>query len=439
MTYTVDETHDPQRRSWLDSAGAPGCDFPVQNLPFCVFKADGREAGVGVGIGDQVIDLRVVLAHGLLAGDAADAARAASSSSLNALMALGPRYTLALRHGLFQLLRSDGADTRLRELAGTALLPIASVQLLMPAQVGDYTDFLTSRHHTERLGRFKGLKVPLPPAFMSLPVAYHGRASSLRVSGTNVTRPHGQFIGPDGKAMFGPSRHLDFELEMAAFVRGGTELGRPVSLRQASDHLFGLALFNDWSAKDIQWWEQVLGPFLGKSFLTSVSPWIVTMEALAPFRVAAAPREAGDPPLLAYLADADDQKAGAFQVDMEVWLRSAAMRASGLPAERLASARLSELYWTFAQMLTHHTSNGCNLMPGDMLGSGTVSGREDGSAACITEITEAGSKPIKLPGGEERKWLHDGDEVVFRARAQRDGFVGIGFGECAGTVVPAYK
>lgn len=430
----LNATHDPARRSWVASANGAQTDFPIQNLPFGVFRDQGL-ARAGVAIGNAILDLRAVRAKGLLAGRAADAAQAAEAPTLNALMALPPEDVSALRAALSALLCEGGPQAaRAQSIAGDILVPMERVQLLLPADIRGYSDFLTSREHTERHGRYKGLKDPLPPAFLSLPVAYHGRPSSIRVSGTDVTRPNGQYKDAQGQVTFGPAVALDFELELGAFVGAGNELAEPIPLRQAGRHLFGYCLLNDWSAKDIQWWEQVLGPFLGKSFMTSISPWVVTSEALAPFRAPAAARAAGDPPVLAHLHDSDDQAHGALDVQLEAWLVPASMRERGL---RLTRTNARHLYWTFAQMLTHHASNGCNLMPGDLIGSGTISGSEPDARACMTEITEAGRKPVELPDGEQRLWLQDGDEIVLRARAEREGYVPIGFGECRGRVRPA--
>lgn len=430
----LNPTHDPARRSWVASANDGRTDFPIQNLPFCVFR-HGERSGCGVGLGDRIVDLAALQAAGLIDGAAAPAV---VQPTLNALMALPPVEVSRLRATLSDLLRPGGPQAaRAQAVAERILVPMDAARLLLPGDIAGYTDFLTSRHHTERHGRFKGLKDPLPPAFLSLPVAYHGRTSSIRVSGTDVTRPNGQYKDAEGQVRFGPVVAMDFELELAAFVGVGNALGAPIPIREAARHLFGFCLLNDWSAKDIQWWEQVLGPFLGKNFMSSISPWVVSAEALAPFRAPAAPRAAGDPPLLAHLHDAQDQASGALDLQLEAWLQTRAMRERGEGAVRLARSNPRHLYWTFAQMLTHHASNGCNLSAGDLLGSGTVSGEEPQSRACMTEMTEAGKVPITLPGGETRRWLEDGDEVVLRARAEREGFVGIGFGECRGRLLPA--
>jgi fumarylacetoacetase len=309
--------------------------------------------------------------------------------------------------------------------------------MLLPCRIGDYSDFLTSLHHTERHGRFKGLSEPLPAAFKSLPIAYHGRASSICVSGAPVLRPNGQYRNAQGEICFGPAPAFDFELELAAFIGPGNALGQPIPVDAARAHIFGYCLLNDWSAKSIQWWEQVLGPFLGKSFHSTISPWIVTEEALLPFRLPAPARAPGDPAPLPHLHGARDQASGGLQLQLEAHLSSARQRAAGRSPVRITQTHLQNLYWTFAQMLAHHTSNGCNLRPGDLLGSGTISGESDLSRACITELTNAGKDPLQLGDGETRTALEDGDEIILSARAARPGAVSIGFGECRGTIMPA--
>jgi len=400
----LNSTHDPALRSWVESANLPGADFPIQNLPLGAFERDGN-ARTGVAIGDRVVDLQALHDAALLDGDAAIACAAAAcgDGTLNRLMALEPRFQSALRRALSALLRSDSPMLSQVQPRTAALLPrSADVTMRLPCEIGDYTDFLTSLHHTERHGRYKGLADPLPPAFKSLPIAYHGRASSLRVSGGDVRRPHGQYRDAQGNVRFGPAPALDFELELAAFIGRGNAFTQPVAIDDAHQHIFGYCLLNDWSAKSIQWFEQVLGPFLGKSFHSSLSPWIVTAEALAPFR------------------------------------KSAPSRAAGVAPVRITRTHLDNLYWTFAQMVTHHTSNGCNLRTGDLLGSGTISGADDLSRACLTELTNAGKDPLQLPNGETRTALEDGDEVIFHARAAQPGAVTIGFGECRGTIAPAF-
>jgi len=433
----LNATHDPLRRSWVESANQPGSDFPIQNLPLGVFSLDGQKRA-GVAIGDKIVDLQQALNAKLLDGDAATAIRATEGGQLKGLMALGNDGASALRSQLSDLLRSDSPRLlRARELAHQILLPIDSVAMELPCEIGDYTDFLTSQHHTERHGRFKGLKDPLPPAFKSLPVAYHGRASSLRVSGTAVTRPNGQYKDAQGQVAFGPAPMLDFELELAAFVARGNTLSEPIPISAVQDYIFGYCLLNDWSAKSIQWWEQVLGPFLGKSFISSISPWIVTSEALLPFRLPAPLRPAGDLAPLPYLQGDEDQREGGIDIELEAWMSTSTQRHEQRPPVRITHTHLQNLYWTFGQMLTHHASNGCNLRAGDLIGSGTISGPDDMTRACITELTNAGADPLPLGGNECRLALEDGDEIILKARATREGAVAIGFGECRGRIFPA--
>ncbi|WP_028208793.1 fumarylacetoacetase [Paraburkholderia nodosa] len=434
----LNPTHDPARRSWIESANRPETDFPIQNLPFGSFERDGV-VRTGVAIGEHVLDLRELLDTGLLTpgSDAAYACEAADGA-LNRLMPMPPRYASALRAALSDLLKSDAPQrARMQQHAGELLPRIDKLELRLPCEVGDYTDFLTSLHHTERHGRYKGLADPLPPAFKSLPIAYHGRASSLRVSGGEVCRPHGQYRDSNGQVVFGPAPALDFELELAAWIGKGNALTQPIAVDAAHAHIFGYSLLNDWSAKSIQWFEQVLGPFLGKSFHSSLSPWIVTSEALAPFRKAPVARAENDPPLMAHLHGARDQQEGGLHLDLYAHLSTQQLRDSGAEATRITYTHLDNLYWTFAQMVAHHTSNGCNLRTGDLLGSGTISGAEDAARACITELTNAGRDPLRLPNGETRTALEDGDEIVLTARATKAGAVSIGFGECRGRIAPA--
>ncbi|HVR50056.1 MAG TPA: fumarylacetoacetase [Pseudorhodoferax sp.] len=432
MAIDLNETHDATRSSWVASAAAKATEFPLQNLPFCVFRrAPGAPAAVGVGIGDSILDLAAVLRAGLVSAPQ-ELVHAASAARLNPLMALPRAELSALRSTVFALLDAS-CSAAVQQRTRSHLVSIADTQLLLPVEIGDYTDFLTSAWHTERHGRFKGLQDPLPKAFFSLPVAYHGRASSICVGGTGFHRPWGQVRSGDGAPQFRPSAAMDFELELAAYIGQGNAQGSRIDVRSAGEHLFGFCLLNDWSAKDIQWWEQVLGPFLGKSFMTMVSPWVVTAEALAPFRAPLDERPPGAAPVLAHLRG----DGSTVDVAMEAWLQSAAMRQQGRAAVRLSRTSPRHLSWSFEQMVAHHSSNGCNLRTGDLLGSGTVSGESAEAMGCMTEMTAAGTVPVTLPHGEGRHWLEDGDEVVFQARASRDGFVSIGFGECRGRLLPA--
>ena len=437
MIPGVDETHDHALRSWVESANGT-TDFPIQNLPFGVFRrADSTEAArVGVVIGAMVLDVPAAQRAGYLTGAVADAAAACAAPALNDLMALGRPAWGALRRQVSALLRRG---SRAERDAASLLVAMADAELMLPARVHDYTDFYASIHHAMNVGSMFRPDNPLLPNYKYVPIGYHGRASSLVPSGTRVRRPNGQRKAPDAPApVFGPSRSLDYECEVGAFVGPGTMLGEPLPMRSASEHLFGFCLVNDWSARDIQSWEyQPLGPFLSKSFATTLSPWVVTAEALAPFRVPVMARSAGDPEPLPYLRDDEDAVRGGIDLELEVWLRTRAMRERGDAPTRLSRARFADMYWTMGQMLTHHASNGCNLRPGDLLASGTVSGPEKSARGCMLELTSRGAEPVALPDGERRSFLEDGDELILRGACARDGFARIGFGECRGTILPA--
>ena len=426
----LNETHDPKRKSFIAAANSPNSDFPIQNLPFCVFARAGENFRGGIAIGDRVLDLGTALREGLFSGAAEKGAQAASGPNLNPLMALGNGYASALRGQLSELLRSDAPQ---QDRVKQALIAQAQVRFAVPAAVGTFTDFLCSYDHTMRMSRTGDL----PPAFKHLPIAYHSRASTV-ICGDGFHRPNAQSKDMDGAVHFGPEQALDFELEMGAYVGLGNGIGTPVSLAKAPDHIFGYCLLNDWSARGIQAWESTpLGPFLGKSFATSISPFVVTAEALLPFGVRSRERATGDPQPLPYLSDPGNLASGALDITLDAYLVTPRMKADGSAPARVTQTNFRHMYWNFAQMLTHHTSNGCNLQPGDILGSGTTSGPTDDSRACLAEISLRGSKPFSLPSGESRTYLQDGDEVIFRGRAERDGFVGIGFGECRGMVLPA--
>ncbi|HYL02618.1 MAG TPA: fumarylacetoacetase [Steroidobacteraceae bacterium] len=433
----LNATHDPSLRSWLASANAPGGDFPLQNLPFAAFRRAGSRESFrgGVAIGDAVLDLGALHALGLIEGLAAQALAACARPTLNAFMALGQEACSALRAALSQALRADApAAPRLRAL----LVPQAAAEYRLAADVGDFTDFYSSLHHATSVGRLLRPDNPLLPNYKWVPIAYHGRASSIRVSGHAFPRPRGQVL-PQGAAQpeLAPTRRLDFELELGVFIGRGNALGEPVPLAQAERHVFGVCLLNDWSARDIQAWEyQPLGPFLSKNFATTVSPWVVTLEALAPFRVPWT-RPAGEPAPLAYLDDAGMRAGGAIDIQLEAWLDSARMRAGGSPAQRLSQATFRDAWWTMAQMLAHHTVNGCNLSAGDLIGSGTQSGALPQQGGSLLELTAGGRQPLTLPGGETRSFLEDGDRVTLRGWCEREGYVRIGLGEAAGTVLPA--
>jgi fumarylacetoacetase len=437
----MNETHDPKRTSWVDSAqGHP--DFPIQNLPYGVFrrlKTMGPPS-VGVAIGDQILDLAASAEVAGFTGRAAEAARAAAGASLNPLMALGPDYWSALRLQISAFLVSNSPAFRANpRLAERVLVPMSGAELLLPAQIGDYTDFYASVHHATNVGSMFRPDNPLLPNYKWVPIGYHGRASSIVPSGTQVRRPHGQLKEPNAEGpVFAPSRALDYEMEVGCFVGPGNALGTPVPIKEAEPHLFGLCLVNDWSARDIQTWEyQPLGPFLSKNFATTLSPWVVTLEALEPFRVPAFERPDSDPAALPYLDSPENRRRGGVDVTVEVSLRTARMRDAGLAPHRLSRSRTADLYWTIAQMFTHHTSNGCNLQPGDLFASGTISGPSKDARGCLLELTMRGSEPVTLPTGEMRKFLEDGDEVIMRGYCERPGTVQIGFGECRGLIIAA--
>jgi len=429
-----------QQKSWIESANDPQSGFPLQSLPYCVLEGRDRTAHLGVGIGAFVVDLHQCLRSGILEGLPDPVRSACNGHTLNMLMACEAENHHALRVRLTQLLRSV-ADKTTQEEVRTALTPMGEAVLLKPVESGNYTDFYASIHHATRVGRLFRPENPLLPNYKFVPIGYHGRASSLVVSGTAVRRPRGQTKPVlDGVPDFGPSRFLDYEVEVGMYVAGGNRLGEPVPIAKAASRFFGLCLVNDWSARDMQSWEyQPLGPFLAKSFATSVSSWVVPMAALAPFRCPAAVRKDGNPEPLPYLHDGEDQKWGAIDGTLEACLLTASMRTTGEAPYRLSRANLRDLYWTPAQLVAHHTSNGCNLLPGDLLATGTISGPEEDSAGCLLELTAGGTKPVLLPNGESRTALEDGDEVIIRGFCERQGFPRISLGECRGVVVEALR
>jgi fumarylacetoacetase len=437
VTDVPDETHDVELHSWVESANDAASDFPIQNLPLGCYAAGGT-GRPGVAIGDRIFDLA---AAGPTLGvdrtllDAIDVC--AAEGALNPLLALGRPALRRLRTALSDALRADTpAGARARERSDALLVPASAAELLLPVRVGDYSDFYASIHHATNVGSMFRPDNALLPNYKWVPIGYHGRASSVVPSGTVVRRPSGQ-TRDDATAMpsFGPSRRLDYELEVGAIIGGGNALGEPIPIARADAHVAGLCLVNDWSARDIQTWEyQPLGPFLAKSFATTLSPWIVTLDALAPFRVPAAERAPGDPTPLPYLADASDAAHGGFDIVLEVLLSTRRMRDAGLSPWRASVGSFATMYWTLAQLVTHHTSNGCNLRPGDLLASGTVSGPTKDSRGCLLERTWRGTEPLELPTGETRRFLEDGDEVVMRGWCERDGRRRIGFGECRGIV-----
>ena len=436
MNTPLDDTHDPQRRSWVASAHGH-TDFPLQNLPHGVFTTshDASPRG-GVAIGDRVLDLAAAARAGLFARETADAAALAAAPRLNAFLAAGVEARRALRARLFALL-SDGASER--GAVEPLLHPASDCTMHLPATIGDYTDFYAGIHHAMNVGKQFRPDQPLLPNYKYVPIGYHGRSSSIRASGTPVRRPQGQRKAPtDAAPTFGPSRRLDYELEVGIWIGPGNELGTPIPIAAASDHIAGFCLLNDWSARDLQAWEyQPLGPFLAKNFATSISPWVVMPEALAPFRAPQMPRPDGDPAPLPYLFDDVDQHTGALDLELEVLLVTPCLTALGLPPHRLSLGSARHMYWTVAQLVTHHASNGCNLRPGDLFGSGTISAPTPDGLGSLLEITEGGKRPIALASGNTRTFLDDGDEVIIRARARREGYASIGFGEVRGVVLPA--
>ncbi|MEM9401250.1 MAG: fumarylacetoacetase [Pseudomonadota bacterium] len=428
----LNETHDPDLTSWVESADAS--EFPIQNLPFAVFrrKASDESFRGGVGIGDQLVDLAAVVANGVLSGPALDAATAATASELNELMGMGREYWSALRLALSRSLRKDsGEQSRLRD----CLLPQADAEFGLPCTIGDFTDFFASIHHATKASGVYRPDNPLPPNYKWIPICYHGRSSSIELSGAAVHRPSGQVRkGKDEPPQLALTSRLDHELELGFYVGPENRRGTSVAIDDAVNHVFGVSLLNDWSARDIQAWEaRPLGPFLGKNFATTVSPWIVSMEALAPYRVAYS-RAADDPAPLAYLNSDLNTKNGAIDIHLEVMLQTATMQKEGIPPERIGTSNFVDCYWTLSQLVAHHTVNGCNLRPGDLLGSGTQSGPEREESGCMLELTSGGRKPLNLSSGETRQFLEDGDTVVLRGWCERDGAARIGLGELRNTV-----
>ncbi len=436
-TVALNATHDPALRSWVPSANSAGTDFPIQNLPFAAIRRAGSGEAFrgGVAIGDEVLDLGALHTLAPFTGIAAQALAACAAPALNALMGQGAAAASALRATISAGLRAGAAQERAWR---SLLVPRSAIEYRVPADIGDFTDFYASIHHATAVGRLMRPDNPLLPNYKWIPIAYHGRASSVRVSGFAFRRPRGQLL-PKGVTVpfLGPSRRLDYELEVGIFVGRPNELGTSVSLAQAEAHVFGLCLLNDWSARDIQGWEyQPLGPFLAKNFATTVSPWVVTLEALAPFR-APLSRPVDEPPPVAYLDGESNRVGGAIDVTLEAAIETQKMRAAGIPAHALSRSNFRDSWWTPGQMLAHHTVNGCNLAAGDLLGTGTQSGPEPSQAGSLLELTLAGAQPIALPGGESRTFLEDGDRVILRGWCARAGFARIGFGEAAGTVLPA--
>ena len=433
----IDETHDPRRKSWVASANEHS-EFPIQNLPLGVFSPPGEGPRGGIAIGDMIFDLRGALESGLFSGEAEKAAQAAAGTALNPLMELGARPRIALRKQVSALLATDGADRAKTEGLALRLLHRADqCTMHLPATIGEFTDFFAGIHHARNGGRRRDPNNPLNPNYKYVPVAYHSRASSVRPSNVPIRRPNGQRKAPNEvEPTYGPCQKLDYELELAVWIGPGNTQGEPIPISRAAEHIVGLGLVNDWSARDVQGWEsQPLGPFLGKNFGSTVSPWIVTVEALAPFRMAQPARPEGDPRPLPYLWDDADQREGAFDIALEAFILTEGLRTKGVPPHRMSASNTTDLYWTLAQLVAHHTSGGCNLRAGDLFGSGTISGPTRDGYGSLMELSEDGQRATTLEAGESRTFLENGDEAIFHAHCHKPGFVSIGFGECRGQIV----
>ena len=438
MKPQLNETHDAALRSWVSSANTGSTDFPLQNLPYGVFRRRGsdQQFRLGVAIGAQILDLAAARMAGIFSALEDQAfERALLSDSLNGLMNLPPAVWSSLRLTLSRALR-DGATQQVA--LASCLLAQTEAEYTLPAQIGDYTDFYTSLHHATAVGKLFRPDNPLLPNYKWVPIGYHGRASSIGVSGQAFRRPLGQTMPPAAtEPVFGPAKRMDYEMEIGIFIGNGNALGEAIAINDAEQHVFGLCLLNDWSARDMQAWEyQPLGPFLAKNFASTISPWVVTLEALAPYRKAWS-HDAADPQPLPYLESADLRNSGAFDIELEVLLQTEKMRNEGMPPQRLSRSNFAHSYWTVAQLVTHHTVNGCNLRAGDLLGSGTQSGPLPEEAGSLLELTEGGKKPISLANGEQRVFIADGDRIIMRGWAQKAGSARIGFGEVSGTLLPA--
>lgn len=441
MTYEINETHDPNLKSWIESANAPDTDFPIQNLPFCIFgrKETLEDARAGVAIGDYILDLYPCYESLLFDdGDEYLIPSLADEESLEQGRIFSNEGIHLLRKKLTKVFAVE-ADPKFRKIAERNLIPISEVDLLRPIKSGDYTDFYCSIFHATNVGAMFRPDNPLLPNYKYIPIGYHGRASSIVVSGTDVKRPKGQ-TRPNAEQppSFIPCKNLDYEMEVGFFVGKGNNLGETVPIETAEEHIFGLCLVNDWSARDMQAWEyQPLGPFLAKSFATTVSPFVVTMEALAPFRVPAFERDADDPQPLDYLNGEQNKQFGGFDIKLEVYIQTPKMREENEAPFMLSRSNMKDLYWTIGQMLAHHASNGCNLQTGDLMATGTVSGKGKDERGCLLELTWRGTEPIELPNGETRRFIEDGDEIIMKGYCEKEGFRRIGFGECRGRILPA--
>lgn len=439
MTYEINETHDIKLKSWVESANDPNTDFPIQNLPFCVFKKIGEtelNERNGVAIGDFILDLDECQKFNLLLSIVNDVNKGFFDGRI--LWNIQDLDLLKLRSRLKELF-SESIDDYTKRKLEDCLIPVSEIEFSIPTYIKDYTDFYCSIFHATNVGAMFRPDNPLLPNYKYVPIGYHGRASSIVVSGTDVKRPKGQNrTDAEKPPIYIPAKNLDYEMEVGFFVGKGNELGDTVPIENAEDHIFGLCLVNDWSARDIQAWEyQPLGPFLAKNFATTISPFVVTMEALAPFRVPAFERDADDPQPLPYLQSAHNQQFGGFDIKLEVYIQTEKMRAENIEPFMISRSNMKDLYWTIGQMLAHHASNGCNLQTGDLMATGTVSGREKSERGCLLEMTWRGKEPIELPNGEQRRFLEDGDEIIMKGYCEREGFRRIGFGECRGKILPA--
>ena len=443
MTYQINETHDPNLKSWVESANDPNTDFPIQNLPFCAFRRANTSEWhrIGVAIGDQIFDLDLGYMTKLFDDPLCTIALYAADEHRLNFADIGDFKAedfIEFRTRMCELL-GEGTDSETRRLVQRCLVPRSEVEVFVPFRIGDYTDFYCSIFHATNVGSMFRPDQPLMPNYKYVPIGYHGRASSIVVSGTDIKRPHGQNRSDAEKPpVFIPAKNLDYEMELGFFVGKGNELGQPINIKDAENHIFGMCLVNDWSARDIQAWEyQPLGPFLAKNFATTISPFVVTMEALAPFRLPAFERDPEDPQPLDYLSDENNKKFGGLDINLEVYIQTEKMRNENIEPHLISRSNTKDLYWTVGQMLTHHASNGCNLQTGDLIASGTVSGPEKDQRGCLLERTWRGSEAIELPSGEQRRFLEDGDDVIMKGFCEREGFRRIGFGECRGRILPA--
>lgn len=440
--YEINETHDPNLKSWVESANNPNSDFPIQNLPFCVVEDESAYSGwtVAIIIGDQVFGFERANDVGLFQQMEIESVIGPDVTDISQLLdnRYGSLVMSGLRKRLVDILKVD-ADEEDKKWAEQCLRPVGECNVGYPFSIGDYTDFYCSIYHATNVGSMFRPDNPLMPNYKYIPIGYHGRASSIVISGTDIKRPKGQNRSDAEKPpVFIPAKNLDYEMELGFFVGKGNELGEPINISEAGEHIFGVCLVNDWSARDIQAWEyQPLGPFLSKSFATTISPYVVTMEALAPFRTPAFERDADDPQPLDYLSDERNQKLGGLDINLEVYIQTEKMRNENIEPHLISRSNTKDLYWTIGQMLTHHASNGCNLQTGDLLASGTVSGKEKSERGCLLEMTWRGTEPIELPSGEQRRFLEDGDEVIMKGFCEREGFRRIGLGECRGKILPA--